>query len=172
MKRKSFKVLLVLAVSFFIVSFIGMACTDELEAAGDEDKKDDYPVMVEQLAEKLDLDPEEILEAFKDMNEERKESLEKNFEEKLDKAVEEGNITEEQKEAIMAKREEVAEELQDIKELPSSERKEAIKDIADDLKEWAEENDIDSKELFPFAHARHIRAKRSVMRHIFRFFRR
>ena len=70
MKRESFKVLLVLTVSFFIVSFIGMACTDELEAAGDEDGKDDCPVMIEQLAEKLDLDPEEILEAFKDINEE------------------------------------------------------------------------------------------------------
>ena len=169
MKRRSFKVLLILAVSFFIVSFIGMACTNELKA-DDGDKKDDYPVIIEQLAEKLDLDPEEICEALEDIHEERKEEFKKNLEEKLDEAVEEGNITEEQKEAIITKSEEVAEELQDIKELPQSEKKEAMADINDDLREWAEENDIDLKELFPLAHARHVRAEKSRMKHIFRFF--
>jgi hypothetical protein len=171
-KRKSFKVFLALAVSFFIVSFIGMACTDELKAAVDEDVEDDYPVIVKQLAEKLDLDPEEIFKAFKNINEERKENLKKNFEEKLDEAVEEGDITEEQKEAVIAKREEVAEELQEIKDLPLSERREAMKDITGDLKEWAKENDIDFKELFPLVNIKPIRVRRFGMKHTFRFFRR
>jgi hypothetical protein len=171
-KRRSFRILIVLAASFFIVSFIGMACTDELKASGDEDDKSDYPIIVEQLAEKLDLEPEEVFEAFKDINKERKEELKKNFGHKLDKAAEEGDITKEQKEALAAKKKEVSEQLRQIKDLPPGKRKEALGNAAGDLKEWAEENDIDFKDLFKLAGKKLIRAKRSKIRHILRFFRR
>lgn len=172
MKRKSSRVLLVLTLSFFLVSFIGMGCRYEFKITGDKEVRDDYPVTVDQLAEKLNIDPEEILNAFKDINKERKEKLKNNIEEKLGEAVEEGNITEEQKEAIAAKREEVAEELGELKGLPPGERIEAGKDIISDLKEWMKENDITFKELFSHAHIRPMRAKRLRIRHIFRIFQR
>ena len=170
-KKKSFSVLIVLAVSFFIVSFVGMACTDELKASDEEHTGHDFPFIVEELAERLDLDPEEILEALEDIKEEKKEALEESFEEKLVEAVEEGDITEEQKEAIIKKREEITEEIQEIKDLPHSEKIEAIKDIASDLKEWAEDNDIELKGLFPHVHLRPIKVKRFGMKNIFKFFR-
>jgi hypothetical protein len=169
-KKRSLRIIAVLAASFFIVSFIGMACTDELKAAGDEEDEKDYPIIVEQLAEKLDLETEEVFEAFKDINKERKEELKKNFKHKLDKAVEEGNITKEQKEALAAEKKELSERLQQIKDLPPGERKEALKDIAGDLREWAEENDIDFKDLFPLAGKKLIRTKSFLIRHILRFF--
>jgi hypothetical protein len=167
---KSFRIMVVLAASFFIVSFIGMACTDELNEAGDEDDENDYPIIVEQLAEKLDLEPEEVFEAFKDINKERKEELKENFRHKLDKSVEEGDITREQEEALIAKKKEVSEQLQQIKDLPPGKRKEALEDVAGDLKDWAKENDIDFKDLFPLAAKKLIRAKRFLIRHILRFF--
>lgn len=170
MRKKSFRIIAVLLASFFVVSFIGMACTDELKAASDEDSDNDYPAIVEQLAEKLNLEPEEVFEAFEDIHEERKEEFEKSFGHKLDRAIEEEYITEEQKDALIAKKEEVSEQLQQIKDLPQDEREEALKDIADDLKEWAEENDIEFKHLFPVAGMRLARARRSMFRHIFRFF--
>ncbi len=170
MRRKSLRIMVVLAASFFMVSFIGMACTDELNAAGDEDDESDYPIIVEQLAEKLDLEPEEVFEAFKDINKDRKEELKKNFRHKLDKAVEEGDITREQEEALIAKKKEVSEQLQKIKDLPQGKRKEALEDVASDLKDWAKENDIDFKDLFPLAAKKLIRAKRLLIRHILRFF--
>jgi hypothetical protein len=169
-RKKSFRIIAVLAASFFIVSFIGMACTNELKAASDEDDESDYPLIVEQLAEKLDLEPEEVFKAFEDINKERKEEFQKGFGHKLDGAVEEGYITKEQKDALVAKKEEVSEQLQQIKDLPPDERKEALKDIADDLKEWAEENDIQFKHLFPVAGMKLMRTRRSIFRHILRFF--
>jgi hypothetical protein len=169
-KKKSIRIIAVLAASFLIVSLMGMACIDELKAAGGEDDEKDYPIIVEQLAEKLDLDPEKVFEAFNDINMERKEELEKNLGHKLDRAVEEEYITEEQKEALAAKKKEVSEQFQQIKDLPPGEKKEALKDIAADLKEWLEENDIDFKHLFPVAGMKLIRAKRSMFRHILRFF--
>lgn len=182
MKKKYLRASIITAISFFIVSFIGMSCTNELDASGEEDLKEDYPAIVGQLAERLDVDPDEVLEAFKDINEERKEKFKEDFEERLDKAVEEGVLTEEQKEAIIAKREEIAEEIQEIEGMSPDEKREAIKDMVSDLKEWAEENDIDYKELLPAAHMKQvmkdgIRAERFRIKHrigqrIFEFFRR
>lgn len=182
MEKKSIRVSIIMILSFFIVSIIGMSCTYKLNASGEKDSGEDYPVIVEHLAKKLDIDPEKVLEAFKDINQERKEKFKEDFEKRLDKAVEEGVITEEQREAIIAKREEIAEEMQEIEGMSQDEKREAIKDMVSELKEWAEDNDIDYKDLLPAKHIKQaikdgIRAERFKIKHnigqrIFEFFRR
>lgn len=55
----------------------------------------------------------------------------------------------EKKEAILAKKEEFAEFREELKDMNLSEAKEAIKDIREDLKEWAEDNDLEYRPPAP-----------------------
>lgn len=147
MKKKIFKILAGSIISILAVSLISMACTTEINAETAENNKE-YPVIVEKLAEKLGIDPEKIVEAFKEIQEERIEEKKKCFEEKLDKAVKDGILTEEQKEAILKKREELAEKKEELKDLSRKEREKALKEIKEDLEEWAKDHDIDLKWFF------------------------
>jgi len=192
MRKKSFKALAIIVISFFIVSFAGMACSGNIEVidrgyswcnhiktffhhfyyslCGKEDSRADYPLIIQKLAEKLELDPEKVMEAFEDLNRERKKGLEGNFGERLDQAVKEGIITGKQKEAITAKREELEVKVQEIKGLAAAERSGAIEDMIGSLKNWAEENNIDIRMLFPLMHHGATKADRFIRRHNFKSF--
>lgn len=77
-----------------------------------------------------------------------KEDMIKRFESKLDSAVEEGTITEEQKNAIIEKKTEMMEKFIEIKGLPPEERKAEILKLKEEFILWAEENDIDLNALW------------------------
>ena len=77
--------------------------------------------------------------------------MESVFEEKLDELVKDGEITDAQKEAILEKKQELEDFREGIGDMKVSEVKEAVKDLKDELKDWAEENDIELKYLFPKA---------------------
>jgi hypothetical protein len=69
-----------------------------------------------------------------------------NFEERLTQAVADGKITEEQKEKILDKHEEMQAKMESLKDLEPEERKAQMQTLHEELKKWAEENNID----FPF----------------------
>lgn len=67
---------------------------------------------------------------------------------KLDRAVEKGKITAEQKAQILAKLDELHSFRETLKDLPEAQRKEAIKAKRIELKQWASDNGIKLGMLF------------------------
>jgi RNA processing factor Prp31 len=149
MKMKSIKVALTLITSLALLSIGGVACVGELNAQTNEDAGDEYPLLVERFAEKFDLDREEVMDFLDELKDERKTDAQERFEERLDELVEDEKITEDQKEAILDKKEEMQTFKEELEDMTISEAREAIKDMHEELKDWAEDNDLDLKNFFP-----------------------
>ena len=149
MKTKSIKIALILITSLALFSIGGVACVGEINAQANEGVGDECPLLVERFAERFDLDPDEIMDFFDELKEERKADAEERFEEKLDELVEDEKITEKQKEAILAKKGELKTFKEGLEDMTISEAREAMKEIHEGLKDWAEENDLELKNFFP-----------------------
>ncbi|MHB0975646.1 MAG: hypothetical protein ACYC1U_00455 [Candidatus Aquicultorales bacterium] len=112
-----------------------------------------YSSIVDRLAKAFNLDPAKVNEVFDQERQERQAEAEKNFQERfenmLDQAVEDGEITAEQKEAIVSKMAELKSKREEINnsKLTFEERNEALASLQQDLRDWAEENDIDLRFL-------------------------
>lgn len=111
-----------------------------------DEVKGQHP-LVSFIAQRFGLNESDVLQAVEEFHDQEREDMEVRFEEKLDQAVAEGKITEEQKEKILLKHEEMRAEMENdfanLKEMTPEERKEEIMNRHEELKTWAEENDID-----------------------------
>ena len=149
MKKKSIKIALILITSLALLSIGGVACVGEINAQASEETKSEYPLLVERFAQKFDLDKDEIMDFLDELKEERIADAEDRFEERLDELVEDEKITGDQKEAILNKKEELKTFKEDMEDMTISEAREAIKDMHEELRDWAEENDLELKNFFP-----------------------
>lgn len=87
-----------------------------------------YPPIVRKLVERFNLNEDEVKTVFDEVREERREGRQARFEERLNEAVEEGTITEEQKNAILEKHAEMQQRREQMRE---------------EMKAWDEENSLD-----------------------------
>jgi hypothetical protein len=111
----------------------GMAYTiTQAQAFGNEDR---HQNMVQILAEKLGKPETEVKEAFSVIREEHREEVKLGFEGRLDEAVSNGEITEEQKRLILEKKEQMRTEFTAMGEQKEAHRAE--------FEQWAEDNGID-----------------------------
>lgn len=149
MKRRSLKIILPVIASLTLALMLGTACTGTLGA--EPLKEGEYPPLVERFAERFNLDKDEILEFLEELKEEKRLEMEQRFEERLDELVEEGELTAAQKEAILDKKEEMEAFKEGIGDMTVDEAKQAFKEMKEELKDWAEENDIELRYLFPKA---------------------
>jgi hypothetical protein len=108
--------------------------------------------LVSKIAEKFNLDEDEVQVVFDEEREARQAEHQQKLEERLSQAVEDGNITEDQKSAILEKLAELHSEHESLKDLGPEERRDAMKDKRDELKQWANDNDIPLRYLAPFGH--------------------
>jgi len=99
--------------------------------------------ITQRLAERFNLNSDEVQEVFQEMRQEKREMFQIHFGEKLDEAVSEGVITQEQKEVILSKKIEMQERKEEFRNLSAEERKQAIIELKQEMKDWAEENNID-----------------------------
>lgn len=110
--------------------------------------------LVDRIAEKFNLNKDEVKAVFEEEHAERKAEMQQKMEERLDKAVAEGKLTEEQKQKILAKLAEVRAQheaaFESMKDKTPEERKAFKQELhgdREDLKVWAEENDIPEEYL-------------------------
>lgn len=98
---------------------------------------DDSPTMIERLAEKLGLNSDQVETAFEEVHQEQAEA-------RLDDAVANGDLTEEQKALLLQKQEEFRAQMQEInsESLTFEERQEARETLREEMQTWAEENGI------------------------------
>jgi TolA-binding protein len=94
-----------------------------------------YPPMVKKLADKLNVKEDDVQGAIDEMRTEKQKEMQKKFEERLDQAVKDGKITEEQKAEILKKQEAIQKKQEEMRELKQ------------DLQNWATENNIDLREI-------------------------
>lgn len=109
-----------------------------------------YPPIIQKLVERFNLNADEVQEVFNEVRGERHQEMQFRSEERLNQVVEEGKITEEQKGLILAKREEMRERQEEMKNLSFEERKAAREEHREEMENWAEENGIDLEQLFLF----------------------
>ncbi|MBN2015980.1 hypothetical protein JW766_04045 [Candidatus Dojkabacteria bacterium] len=123
---------LVTVVFVGVVGFFGGFTVKQVLASSGE-----YSTIVENLAGKFGLKPDDVHAVFE-------ETRDQHFEERLDEAVEDGDITEDQKNLILEKRGEIESKAEAIDEekLTASERRAKMEDLREEIEDWAEKNNI------------------------------
>ena len=141
-----------------------------VNAASDKsDETNPMSALVQAIADKFNLDKDDVQAVFDDQEEtmqaeretqmaEMKEKMEQDFADKLAKAVEDGDLTQDQADLITDKRAELeaarednSKTMKEMKTMTEEERasqREEMQAQMDDLKTWAEENGI-SEEYLP-----------------------
>jgi len=89
----------------------------------------------DKIVNRFGLNPDEVHQV---MHEHRTEMVG----DRLGYAVEDGKITEEQKELLLEKQEEMREGREALRDLEPEERREAMHELHEEMREWAEENDL------------------------------
>jgi len=138
---------LIAGLALFVI--MGTGCTNEISADSLEDNGSGHVLILERIAERFDLDIDEVADFIEELKEERRASMEERFEERLGRLVEDGKITSEQKEAILEKKEELEIFREKLEDMKVSQAREAIKEMKEELKDWTEENDLELKHFFP-----------------------
>lgn len=140
MKLNASKILII-AVAALVVLGLG---TMIVAAAEDSSSTTSYPPIVQRLADTFNLNPDDVAKVFEEERQARIEERNAQFESWLDTLVQEGKLTEEQKDAIVAKREEIQSRMEEIRNIDDpEERRDAMLDLRIDILTWAQENDID-----------------------------
>jgi hypothetical protein len=117
--------------------------------------------IIQKLVERFGLNADEVEEVFEEDREDRRAEGQARFEERLAEAVAEGELTEDQKAAIIAKRAEMEanrqEQRTEMAGLSQEERgqareahREEMEAKREEVEAWAQENGIDLKYLIGF----------------------
>lgn len=149
MNRKNIKIALSIITAFTLFLVLGTACTGILNADPVNGDENDSFTFAERLAERFDLDKDEVADFMEELREEKKAEMDERFEKKLDDLVEDGEITGAQKETILEKKEEMEGFKESLEDMKVSEAREALEEMKEELKDWAEENDLELKYLLP-----------------------
>lgn len=123
-----------------------------------QETTDGYPSIVAKIAERFNLNQDDVKAVFDEEKTEMMEEMKARNEERLAEAVAAGEITEEQKQLILDKQAELHAKRQseraDMQSLTEEERKAAMQAKRDEmdsrrteLETWAQENGIDMKYL-------------------------
>lgn len=108
--------------------------------------------IIKKIATKFNLKEEEVKAVFDEEHETHKAEMKKRFEERLTQAVQDGKLTEEKKQLILAKHDELMAQKPVVLiegDTPSHEEmKKNMEAKRQELEAWAKENDIDMSYLF------------------------
>ena len=142
------KTRLLLIPAFVVLVGSTLWATDRIDAmgfAGDED------TLISKLAERFGTSEEEVQVVFDEHRQQRRLEMENQFADRLNADVTAGTLTEEQKQLILAKHEELQTMRQDmwqeLEELSPEDRRATMQAQHDEMETWAKENGIDFAEL-------------------------
>lgn len=101
-----------------------------------------FPSIVQRLVERFNLNEGEVQAVVDEFREEKHAEMQAKLVEKLDAAVADGKLTETQKDAILAKEEEMRAKHEELRDLEPEERREAMRELREEMRAWAEENGL------------------------------
>lgn len=142
------KKIIIPSIVIAIVMIVGLIGLNNSRAQN----TNDYPVVVQNLVDQFDLDTNVVDEVIAETRDEKHNLVQGKHEEKLNQAVIDGLITEEQKSAILAMKSEFFNKHSELSSLSFEERREAKSELKEKFNTWAEENGIDLKQLYGFNH--------------------
>ncbi len=102
-----------------------------------------FPPLIQKIIEKFNLNKDEVKKVMEETRQENQNQRQAQFEEKLGQAVAQGKITEEQKNLILAKHQEMRKNMEEWQKLSPEERRNKSREQYEEMKKWAEENNID-----------------------------
>jgi hypothetical protein len=128
------------------IGVAGIGGLGVVSAATDTSASDDKTSLVAKLADKFHLNKSEVQAVFDQDHTEHEAKRQQQLEERLTKAVEDGKITAAQKDTILAKMKELQAEMQAnhdaMQDKTDDERHASMEQQRQDLKKWAEDNNI------------------------------
>ncbi|MBU1130383.1 hypothetical protein KKE45_03650 [Patescibacteria group bacterium] len=124
-----------IAITTLVLAILVSITIFGVKAVNAEDNST-YPPLIQKLIDRFNLNGDEVKQVFDEHRQERHQQMKVRFEERLDQAVSEGKITQEQKEAFLAKKDEFMANCNGDK-----------KQHQEEMRTWTEENGIDL-ELF------------------------
>lgn len=130
-----------------MVAFAALVAISGMVGISKADDSSNRDTLIQRITEKFNLNQGEVEEVFNQHREERHQQRQMEIEERLNKAVSDGKITEEQKNLILKKKEEMQGQRESFRNLSDEERKEQMRNHREEMNKWAEENDIDMKEF-------------------------
>lgn len=107
-----------------------------------------HPSFIEQLAQKLGIEQSTVQRAVDEIKQDNKSQVQTRFNDTLDQAVKDGEITEAQKQLILQKRQELQNTKANFKDMTPEQRRQAMQNQKQQLDDWAKQNNIDLKYLF------------------------
>ena len=99
----------------------------------------DYPFIIQKLVERFNLNADDVKQVFDEIKQERQQEMQVRFGERP--ALQ--DLTDEQKEALAAKQEELRGKYDALKDLSPEEKQAKMEEMRGEMKAWAEENGID-----------------------------
>ncbi len=110
--------------------------------------------IISKIATKFNLNKDDVKAVFDEEKTAREAEHQQKIEDRLAQAVKDGKITEEQKTKILVKLEELQKSREDLKDKTPEQRREAMKELRDTLRQWAKDNDVPLRYLM-FMHGHH-----------------
>lgn len=131
-----------IAAAALVVALIGAGAFGVGTTLAADNGQNGITTLVEAIAEEFDLKVADVQAVFDAHREEMQANRENHRSEMLNKAVEDGIISQDQADLIVEKREEMKEFMEDLKDESEEDRRAAMEEQMEEVKEWAEENDI------------------------------
>lgn len=122
-------------ISVLAVTILGGSLVSTQGVYAAETTSNPFNSVIEAIAKKFGLKQEEVSNVVNTVRADKQKEMQKNFTARLDAAVKEGKLTEEQKKLIVAKHEELKKERGEKRQGRMQDRTE--------LEAWAKQNDID-----------------------------
>lgn len=130
---------------------LGIVSLGTLQAMAHDTTTSDGKTIVQKIAEKFNLKESDVQQVFDEHKTELKADMQKRIEDRLSQAVTDGKLTEEQKQKILAKQQELhsqRETMKDqLKDMTPEERRAEMKKHRSELEQWAKDNGIDTQYL-------------------------
>ncbi len=124
-----------LLVTLLGVAVLALVATVGLKTVRADDSTTNYPPLIQKLAEKFNLNQDEVQGVFNDMQQERLQTMQQLREQKLEQAVTDGVITNDQKQALLTK---------------WSEMEQAREKQRQEMQTWFQQQGIDQTKLTPY----------------------
>jgi Skp family chaperone for outer membrane proteins len=124
-----------------VSSIAGVGIASAYQGSGDHDS------LISKIAEKFNLDASEVQQVFDEEHAAREAEMKQELKSKLDQAVSDGKLTQEQADQLFAKKQELADFRHTLADKTPEERREALKTKHQEFKQWAEDNGIDLSAL-------------------------
>ena len=142
------------AITIVVASVIGVT------SALAQNNNGQHQSLIAELAQKLGIDQSKVQTAFDQIKQERQPQTETRYEVMLSQAIQNGKITDTQKQLILDKHKELVSKRQtNWQNLTPRERKDELKKERQDLINWAKQNNIDPFYLWGRRGVRHFNFK-------------